>query len=68
MNEEAIRAWVEEELKTNQDVIEDLTGDQIHELMVDNSFVMVYLCKCDSILVMTYMTTSGAPVVIFTRV
>jgi uncharacterized protein YbcI len=48
MNEEAIRAWVEEELKTNQDVIEDLTGDQIHELMVDNSFVMVYLCKCAS--------------------
>ena len=45
MNEDAIRSWVEEELKTNQDVIEDLSGDQRHELMQDNSFVMVYLCK-----------------------
>jgi hypothetical protein len=45
MNEEAIRSWVEEELKTNQDVIEDLNGEQIHELITDNSFVMVYLCK-----------------------
>jgi hypothetical protein len=55
MNEDAIRSWVDEELKTNQDVIEDLNGEQIHELMQDNSFVMVYLCKCNSF-VMVYST------------
>ena len=45
MNEEAIREWVDEELKSNLDVIEDLNTEQIHDLMDENEYVMVYLCK-----------------------
>lgn len=45
MNEEAIREWVDEELKSNLDVIEDLNTEQIHDLMEENEYVMVYLCK-----------------------
>ena len=45
MNEESIREWVDSELKSNLDVIEDLNQDQIHDLMDENEYVMVYLCK-----------------------
>jgi len=43
MNEEAIRTWVDSELKSNLDVIEDLNQEQIHDLMDENEYVMVYL-------------------------
>jgi len=43
MNEEAIREWVESELMSNLDVIEDLNTEQIHDLMAENEYVMVYL-------------------------
>ena len=43
MNEEAIRDWVEAELKSNLDVIEDLNQEQIHDLLEENEYVMVYL-------------------------
>ena len=43
MNEEAIREWVESELASNLDVIEDLNTEQIHDLMAENEYVMVYL-------------------------
>lgn len=45
LNEEAIQQWVENELKSNLDVIEDLNTEQIHDLMEENEYVMVYLCK-----------------------
>ena len=45
MNEEAIHQWVDLELKSNQDVIEDLTTTQVHDLMEKNEFVMVYICE-----------------------
>ena len=47
MNEEAIRAWVDAELKSNLDVIEDLNKEQIDDLMEENEYVMIYLCKSD---------------------
>jgi len=47
MNEEAIREWVDEELKSNLDVIEDLNSEQIHDLMEENEYVMVYLYAAD---------------------
>jgi len=47
MNEEAIREWVDEELKSNLDVIEDLNTEQIHDLMEENEYVMVYLYTAD---------------------
>ena len=47
MNEEAIRAWVDTELKSNLDVIEDLNKEQIDDLMEENEYVMIYLCKSD---------------------
>ena len=37
------REWVDSELKSNLDVIEDLNSEQIHELMEENEYVMVYL-------------------------
>ena len=43
MNEEAIREWVDSELMSNLDVIEDLNTEQIHDLMAENEYVMVYL-------------------------
>jgi len=43
MNEEAIRTWVDSELKSNLDVIEDLNQEQIHDLMDEHEYVMVYL-------------------------
>ena len=45
MNEEAIKEWVDAELKSNLDVIEDLNTEQIHDLLDENEYVMVYLCK-----------------------
>jgi len=47
LNEEAIQQWVENELKSNLDVIEDLNTEQIHDLMEENEYVMVYLYKAD---------------------
>ena len=47
MNEEAIREWVDEELKSNLDVIEDLNTEQIHDLMDENMYVIVYLYAAD---------------------
>jgi len=47
MNEEAIREWVDEELKSNLDVIEDLNTEQIHDLIDENEYVMVYLYAPD---------------------
>ena len=49
MNEEAIRAWVDAELKSNLDVIEDLNKEQIDDLMEENEYVMIYLCKSQNI-------------------
>ena len=48
MNEEAIRTWVDTELKSNLDVIEDLNKEQIDDLMEENEYVMIYLCKFDT--------------------
>ena len=50
MNEEAIRSWVDAELKSNLDVIEDLNQEQIEDLMEENEYVMIYLCKYKSFL------------------
>jgi len=48
MNEEAIKEWVDAELKSNLDVIEDLNAEQIHDLLDENEYVMVYLYTADS--------------------
>ena len=45
MNEDAIKAWVELELQSNQDVIEDLSSEQVHSLMEKEEYVMVYICE-----------------------
>ena len=37
------REWVQAELESNLDVIEDLNTEQIHDLMAENEYVMVYL-------------------------
>jgi len=47
MNEEAIKEWVDAELKSNLDVIEDLNTEQIHDLLDENEYVMVYLYTAD---------------------
>ena len=45
MNEEAILAWIEENLRTNQDVIEDLSYAQIKQMVQDREYVLIYTCK-----------------------
>ena len=45
MNEDRIQSWAEEEFLTNQDVIEDLSTDQINALLDKHEYVMVFVCK-----------------------
>jgi len=43
LNEEAIKSWIEEEYRLNQNVIEDLSLSQIQESMNDSSFLLVFV-------------------------
>ena len=45
MNEERILQWAEYEFKTNKEVIEDVSKKQVHGLIEENDYVMVFLCK-----------------------
>ena len=45
MNEERILQWAEYELKTNKEVIEDVSSQQVRRLIEENDYVMVFLCK-----------------------
>ena len=45
MNEEAILAWIEENLNANLDVIEDLSHVQIKQMVQDREYVLIYTCK-----------------------
>ena len=45
MNEERILVWAEYELKTNKEVIEDVSAQQVRTLIQENDYVMVFLCK-----------------------
>ena len=45
MNEERIQQWAEYELKTNKEVIEDVSSQQVRRLIEENDYVMVFLCK-----------------------
>ena len=45
MNEEAMSAWIEENFKSNLDVIEDLSYAQIKQMVVDREYVLIYACK-----------------------
>ena len=45
MNEERILQWAEYELKTNKEVIEDVSAKQVRGLIEENDYVMVFLCK-----------------------
>ena len=48
MNEERILEWAEYELKTNKEVIEDVSAQQVRRLVEENDYVMVFLCKTTS--------------------
>ena len=45
MNEERILQWAEYEFKTNKEVIEDVSAQQVRRLVEENDYVMVFLCK-----------------------
>ena len=45
MNEERILQWAEYEFKTNKEVIEDVSTKQVHGLIEENDYVLVFLCK-----------------------
>ena len=45
MNEEAMSAWIEENFKSNLDVIEDLSYAQIKQMVLDREYVLIYACK-----------------------
>ncbi len=38
--------WIEENLKSNLEVIEDLPYLQLKQMVTDREFVAVYVCKC----------------------
>ena len=48
MNEERILQWAEYEFKTNKEVIEDVSAQQVRRLVEENDYVMVFLCKTTS--------------------
>lgn len=48
MNEESIRSWAEEEFRTNQDVIEDLNGQQVKDLIKTEEYVLIFACNASS--------------------
>ena len=58
MNEERILEWAEYELKTNKEVIEDVSAQQVRTLIQENDYVMVFLCKrwrpCDAVTLRAY--------------
>ncbi len=45
LNVDSIQHWAEDEYKTNQDVIEDYTTDQIKELVQEFDYVLVFVCE-----------------------
>lgn len=45
MNEDSIQSWAEEEFKTNQEVIEDLSAEQLDLILEKNEYVLVFVCK-----------------------
>jgi hypothetical protein len=49
MNEDRILAWAEHEYKTNQEVIEDVSTEQVHRLLEEYDYVLVFLCKYVSV-------------------
>ena len=52
MNEEAMSAWIEENFKSNLDVIEDLSYAQIKQMVVDREYVLIYACKSTKLALM----------------
>lgn len=45
MNEDSIQSWAEEEFKTNQEVIEDLSTEQLDLILEKHEYVLVFVCK-----------------------
>ena len=45
MNEDSIQSWAEEEFKTNQEVIEDLSTEQLDLILEKHDYVLVFVCK-----------------------
>merc|ERR1711872_501100 len=45
LNEEAIKNWIDDEFKSNQDVIEDLSLSQIQDAMIENTFLLVFIYR-----------------------
>ena len=55
MNEEAMSAWIEENFKSNLDVIEDLSYAQIKQMVVDREYVLIYACKSTKLVLINLM-------------
>ena len=45
MNEAMISTWINDEIESNKDVIEDLSAAQVAHVLENEQFVMVYVCK-----------------------
>ena len=57
MNEEAMSAWIEENFKSNLDVIEDLSYAQIKQMVVDREYVLIYACKLAKLVLIKLIET-----------
>ncbi len=44
MNEDRILDWTDHEYKTNREVIEDVSAEQLTRLIDENDYVLVFLC------------------------
>ena len=45
MNEEIMTTFIQDNFKSNLDVIEDLSFPQIKQMVQDRDYVLVYACK-----------------------
>ncbi len=45
MNEDRIEQWAEEEYRSNQDVIEDLSTEQVYTLIQKTDYSLVFVCE-----------------------
>ena len=45
MNEEIMTTFIQDNFKSNLDVIEDLSFPQIKQMVQDRDYVLIYACK-----------------------
>jgi len=54
MNEEAIFGWIDNHFQSNQDIIEDYTAGQIKSYLLNQTYLMVLVCRFSPLFVLLH--------------